>query len=81
MKIRGFRVEPGEVEAVLARHSGVARAAVVAREDRPGQQQLVGYVVSAAGQVADPIEMRRKLAEQLPDYMVRQRLWSLMSCH
>ncbi|WP_416384482.1 hypothetical protein [Roseibium aggregatum] len=53
----------------------------MAREDRPGQQQLVGYVVSAAGQVADPIEMRRKLAEQLPDYMVRQRLWSLMSCH
>nr|WP_267480536.1 amino acid adenylation domain-containing protein [Roseibium aggregatum] len=77
VKIRGFRVEPGEVEAVLARHSGVARAAVVAREDRPGQQQLVGYVVSAAGQVADPIEMRRKLAEQLPDYMVPSAIMEL----
>ncbi|WP_243789570.1 non-ribosomal peptide synthetase [Saccharopolyspora gloriosae] len=66
VKIRGFRIELGEIEARLAAHPQVSQAAVVAREDQPGDHRLVGYAVSGA----ESAELRTHLAAELPDYMV-----------
>jgi amino acid adenylation domain-containing protein len=74
VKVRGFRIELGEIEAALAEHPEVREAVVTAREDRPGDVRLVGYVTSAvspaAGPGPAPQALAAFLAERLPGYMV-----------
>ncbi|HLL46785.1 MAG TPA: amino acid adenylation domain-containing protein, partial [Longimicrobiaceae bacterium] len=71
VKVRGFRIETGEIEAVLTSHPEVADAVVVVREDGAGERRLVAYAVAAPGVGgATPAELRTRLAESLPDYMV-----------
>ncbi len=70
MKIRGFRVEPGEIEAALVEHPDVHQAVVVARDDAMGGRRLVAYVVGHTGSAVDAGELRAHLKRSLPDYMV-----------
>ncbi|WP_158103132.1 non-ribosomal peptide synthetase, partial [Streptomyces tricolor] len=70
VKIRGFRIEPGEIEAVLAADPAVRAAAVVVREDRPGDRRLVAYVVGATAAAIDPGALLARAATALPDHML-----------
>ncbi|MFD4532984.1 amino acid adenylation domain-containing protein [Kitasatospora sp. NPDC058397] len=70
VKVRGFRIEPGEIEAALVRHPSLAQAFVLVREDRPGDRRLVGYAVARPGQTVDQALLRAHVGATLPDYMV-----------
>ncbi|MCK0551460.1 condensation domain-containing protein, partial [Pseudomonas syringae pv. aptata] len=71
VKIRGLRIEIGEIEATLAKHPAVHEAVVTAREDIPGDQRLVAYYTQSAEHTAVDIEtLRGHLQQQLPEYMV-----------
>ena len=80
VKLRGYRIELGEIESELVRHPDVKEALVTVREDSPGDQRLVAYLVrdtpaadaaaaGSAGGTGVP-ELRAALAQRLPDYMV-----------
>jgi len=70
VKIRGFRIELGEIESRLGRHSAVREVVVTAREETAGDKRLVAYVTPRPTQTCDADELRRWLAQTVPDYMV-----------
>ncbi|ARU62806.1 hypothetical protein CBW65_18885 [Tumebacillus avium] len=71
VKLRGFRIETGEIETLLLRHAAVREALVLLREDEPGQARLTAYLVTAAeGETPESNELRSLLKQQLPEYMV-----------
>lgn len=70
VKVRGFRIEPGEIETALAGHEAVREAVVLPRDDPEGVQRLVAYWVPRGTRPATPGELRRFLEERLPDHMV-----------
>lgn len=74
VKIRGYRIELGEIEATLNQHPAIQQVVVVAREDRPGNKQLVAYVAPRSGHRIQDSELNNEirlfLEEKLPEYMV-----------
>ncbi|HEX7241468.1 MAG TPA: amino acid adenylation domain-containing protein, partial [Longimicrobiaceae bacterium] len=70
VKVRGFRIELEEIEAVLRGHGRVREAVVLLREDVPEQAQLVAYVTAREGAEVSHAELREHLAERMPEYMV-----------
>ncbi|QSX77689.1 non-ribosomal peptide synthetase/type I polyketide synthase [Agrilutibacter solisilvae] len=72
VKVRGYRIELGEIESNLAAREDVARAMVIVREDRPGDQRLVAYLVAQPGATLDESALRAHLRDLLPAYMLPQ---------
>ena len=70
VKVRGFRIEPGEIEAALARHPDVTECVAVVREDLPGDKSLAAYVVARHESSPRAGELRQFLQSRLPEYMI-----------
>ncbi len=69
LKVRGFRIEPGEIEAALREHPAVSEALVIAREDSAGEKRLVAYLIGDA-EATTPEDLHALLGRTLPDYMI-----------
>ena len=70
VKVRGFRVETGEIENLIKQRSDIRECVVILREDRPGEKRLVAYYVATGDSELSPAELRKTVASALPDYMV-----------
>ncbi|ROM69630.1 non-ribosomal peptide synthetase [Pseudomonas brassicacearum] len=70
VKVRGFRIELGEIEAHLSSYPNVRQGVVIVREDQPGEQQIVAYLLVGDQYCADPAQLRQHLAQILPGYMI-----------
>lgn len=79
VKVRGYRIEPGEIEARCNEVAGVSRSVVVAREDRPGDVRLVAYVAMAPGATLDHDLLKQHLRQTLPEFMLPQHVVTIPS--
>ena len=70
VKLRGFRIELGEIEATLRRHPDVQEVVVLSREDTPGEQRLVAYIVPTQHTLPSISALNQYVREELPEYMV-----------
>ena len=77
MKLHGYRIEPGQVEAVVRQHPAWRENAVVTQEDPNGEKHLVAYVVPKSGVRRSTRELREFLRQKLPDYMIPSRIVEL----
>lgn len=72
IKIRGYRVELGEIEAALSDFDSISQAAVLLREDKPEAKRLVAYLIAEDGSSVNTMDVRRHLSNVLPHYMIPQ---------
>jgi amino acid adenylation domain-containing protein len=79
LKVRGHRIEPGEIEAQLRALPEISQCLVMAREDRPGDVRLVAYVVATEGAAIDAVRLKDHLRGRLPDYMLPQHYVTLQT--
>src|SRR5271165_2557179 len=70
VKLRGYRIELGEIEATLDKHPNVGQSIATVREDQPGQQRLVGYVVLREGAQLESSVLQEHVRQSLPEFMV-----------
>lgn len=79
VKIRGYRIELGEIEAAISEHPEIREVVVIAREDSPGDNRLVAYFVSRLDKSIEESELRARLRDRLPEYMVPSRFIAMKS--
>ena len=78
IKLRGFRIEPAEIETTLTNHPTITQATVILREDRPGDHRLTAYIVPTdPDNPPDPTQLRTHTAQTLPDYMIPSAIITL----